>query len=406
MNHESFIARRFLSGDKNSFSRRLVRIAVCTIALGVTVMVMSVCILRGFQREITEKVVGFGGHIKLCSYGWVNDYDEIPVKLTENELNAIKSLPGVASIQAYAYKGGMLKTDDQIHGIIFKGVNQDFDTLFFASNMVKGRLFQMNDSSTSNEIVVSSRMAAKMNLDTGFKARCYFWSGNGYRARAFTIVGVYNTDLEEFDNHYIVGDIRQVQKLNEWTNGEVAGYEVTTKDFSRLEATLAEVKKATGAEVAVSSIREEQPSLFAWLDLLNSNILLIIAIMGVVCAASVSSALLIMIFERTSMIGLLKTLGSTNGSIRRIFAYKSASIICRGILWGDAIALVLCLIQNSFHIIRLDAESYSMTFVPVDINPLYFIAISFGTLLVCMLALLLPSTAIAHVQPAKSIRVN
>ena len=404
MSFERLIARRFLQRDKSNFSRPLVNIATYTIALGVVVMIMAVCILRGFQREITEKVVGFGSHITIRSYGWVNDYDEVAVQMSADELRQIESLPSVAHIQPFACKGGMLKTDEQIQGIIFKGVDNTFDTTFFAGNLVRGRFFLLNDSTASNEIIVSQRIANKMGLDTGSKARTYFWTGNNYRARAFRIVGIYNTDLSEFDEHYIIGHLRQIQNINSWPEDAAAGYEVITNDFSRLDQSLNEVKGATRHDLAVTSIVEEQPSMFAWLQLLNSNIALILIIMAVVCAASVISALLIMIFEKTSMIGLLKTLGSTNRSIRRIFMLKAVSIVGKGIIVGNIVAALLCFLQSTFHIIHLDSESYSMSFVPIDANPLFFIAISAGTLIVSAIALLLPSTYIAHIDPAKTIR--
>jgi len=406
MSYESLIARRFLQRDKHNFSRPLVNIATYTIALGVVVMIVAMCILRGFQGEITNKVVGFGSHITIRSYGWVSDYDEMPVVMDSNELAALSALPDVCHVQPYAYKGGMLKTADQIHGVIFKGVDAGFDTAFFAQHLVSGCLPVMDDSVASNDILVSQRMAAKLGLDTGMKARTYFWTGNDYRARAFRIVGIYNTDLSEFDDHYVVGDLRQVQRLNGWSDEMVGGYELMVGDFDRLDVALDAVKRATRPDLSVTSIREEQPSMFAWLDLLNSNIVLILIIMAVVCAASVVSALLIMIFEKTSMIGLLKTMGGTNRSIRRIFSLKAVSIVGKGLLAGNLIALALCWLQMHFHLIRLDSESYSMPFVPIDLNLWYFVAISAATLLVCMLALLLPSTYIAHIHPARTIRVE
>jgi len=406
MSFETLIARRFLQRDKHNFSRPLVNIATYTIALGVVVMIVAMCILRGFQGEITNKVVGFGSHITIRSYGWVNDYDEMPVIMDSAELVAVGTLPDVRHVQPYAYKGGMLKTADQIHGIIFKGVDANYDTAFFARHLVVGSLPIMDDSVVSNDILVSQRMAAKLGLDTGMKARTYFWTDNDYRARAFRIVGIYNTDLSEFDDHYIVGDLRQVQRLNCWSNEMVGGYELMVDNFDRLNVALNEVKQVTRPDLSVTSIREEQPSMFAWLDLLNSNIVLILIIMAVVCAASVVSALLIMIFEKTSMIGLLKTMGSTNRSIRRIFTLKAVNIVGKGLVAGNLIALVLCWLQMQFHIVRLDSESYSMSFVPIDLNPWYFVAISVATMLVCMLALLLPSTYIAHIHPARTIRVE
>ena len=406
MLYERLIANRMLGRDEQNFSRPLVRIATITIALGVVVMIMAVCILRGFQREITNKVVGFGSHITIRSYGWVNDYDELPVNMSPSEIAALTIIPNVSSVQPYAYKGGMMKTDDQILGIILKGMAPGSDTSFFHSNIVRGHLPRLNDSTSSVEIIVSQRIAQRMKIDTGSKVATYFWCGTNYRARSFRVAGIYNTDLSEFDDHYIVGDIRQVQRLNQWDSGQVAGYELIIDNFDKLYATLSDVKAATRPDLAVTSIREEQPSMFAWLDLLNSNIVLILTIMAIVCAISVVSAMLIMIFEKTAMIGILKTLGSTNRSIRKIFFIKASVIVAKALIAGNILALVISVIQNRFHIISLDTESYSMAFVPIDLNIWYFLAIDLGIMLVCSLALLLPATLISNINPARTIRVE
>ena len=395
-----------LGRDEHSFSRPLVRIATITIATGIVVMILSLCILRGFQREITSKVVGFGSHISIRSYGWVNDYDEMPVSMSAYELSALLNLKGISSIQPFAYKGGMMKTDNQILGIILKGLSPATDTTFFAANMVRGHLPRLADSTASNEVAISLLMARRMEVDTGSRIAAYFWSGNNYRARRFSVVGIYNTDLAEFDSHYMLGDLRQVQHLNQWDSSQVAGYEVLIDNFDNLYASLREVKASTRPDLAVTSIREEQPSMFAWLDLLNSNIVLILTIMAIVCATSVVSAMLIMIFEKTSMIGILKTLGCTNRSIRSIFFLKAMAIIITAIAIGNLAAFAIAFLQYRFHLLPLDPDSYSMSFVPIDLNLWYFLAIDLGTIAVCLLALLLPSTLISNIHPARTIRVE
>ncbi|MBP5515611.1 MAG: ABC transporter permease [Bacteroidales bacterium] len=406
MTFERLIARRFLKREKKTFSRPLVNIATYTIALGIVVMIMAVMILRGFQNNITGKVAGFGSHITIRGFGWGNDFDEIPIVMSPEELQRIANVPGVEKVQPYAVKGGMLKTDEQIQGIIFKGIDSCYDKTFFSQNLVNGRLPEIGGESASKEVIISQRIANMLQIDTGMKAPTYFWTGDNYRARDFRVVGIYNTDLPEFDEHYIFGDIKQVQKLNKWENGEVAGYELTVDNYDKLDAIASEVQGVTRPDLEVTTIRENNLSMFAWLELLDSNIALILAIMAIVCVTSVVSALLIMIFERTAMIGVLKTLGSSNRSIRRIFMLKAMPIIIRGVVIGDAIALALALLQSRFHILKLDSNNYYMSFVPVDINAWYFIAISVATFAVCTLALLIPSTYIARIDPAKTIRVE
>lgn len=406
MKFETLITRRFLQKQQGGFSTSLVRIATWSVALGVLVMIMSVAILRGFQNEIRQKVVGFGSHIIIKSQFIGNGYDEIPISTLRPELQEIDHLDGVKHIQFFAEKGGMIKTDDQIQGVIFKGVDQQFDSTFFSSCMQEGRLFNLQDSTASNEVVISRTLANKLHLSLDDKLRTYFWQENSYRARAFKVVGIYNTDLTDFDNHYMIGDLRQIQRLNGWDDTLVAGYEVLIDDFSKLDRLGYEVASACDYDLIVTTIRQMNPALFAWLDLLNSNIALILAVMAVVCVVAVISALLIMIFEKTSMIGILKTLGANNTSIRSIFLRKSAEIVGRGLLFGNALALTLCLLQSKLHLIHLDSESYYMPYVPIDLNPWMFLLISAGTLAVCILALLIPATYIAKIDPAKTIRVE
>ena len=406
MSFEQFIARRFLPKDRNSYSGPLVTIATCSIALGVLVMVMSVCILRGFQGEIRQKVVGFGSHIIVQGYAMGNTYEEQPISNQRPEVQRILNTPGVKHLQFFADKGGMIKTEDQIHGIIFKGVDNGFDTTFFAGNLVEGSLFSFPEDKPSNEVVVSQTVANKLHLSIGDKVRTYFWQGTTYRARAFEVCGIYNTDLADFDEHYIVGDLRQVQRLNEWDSTMVAGYEVLVDDFAHLDNISQLILKQLAYDLTLTTIVEQNPALFSWLDLLDSNIFLIITIMMLVCIVSIVSALLIMIFEKTSTIGILKALGTDNKGIRNIFLIKSASIIAKGIILGDIVALVLCLVQKHFHLIRLDSASYSMDYVPISLNGWIFVAISLGTIAVCLLALLVPTAYISRIDPAKSIKFD
>lgn len=403
---ERFIAQRFLPKDPNSYSGPLVNIATYSIALGVLVMVMAVCILRGFQGQIKQKVVGFGSHIVVSSYAMGNINEEVPIATDRPEVQRLRTTPGVKHVNFFASKGGMIKTEDQIQGIVFKGVDAAYDSTFFASNLIEGRLFQFPDSSASNEIIVSQTLANRLSLALGDKVRTYFWQGETYRARAFTVCGIYNTDLTEFDEHYIVGDLRQVQKLNGWDSNQVAGYEVLVDDFKHLDRAKDLVLAQLGYDLTMATIVEQNPALFSWLDLLDSNIVLIITIMMLVCMVAIISALLIMIFEKTSTVGLLKALGSSNVSIRKIFLLKSSVIIAKGILLGDALALLLCWLQQRFHLVSLDSESYMMDTVPIAMGSWTFVAISLGTLAVCLVALLLPTTYISHIQPAKTIKFD
>lgn len=396
--------------DGGGFSGPLSVIAVVSIALGVLVMVMAVCILRGFQGEIASKVVGFGSHLTVSNFASSPAYQEEPIVLDSTLVERIQRVPGVRHIQYFATKGGMVKTADQIYGIMFRGLSADYDTTFFASNLVEGRLPMLSGASgetgISTDVLVSSAIASRLRLKVGDKMRTYFWGGDTPRSRAFTVCGIYNTDLTEFDELYVVGDLRQVQRLNEWEANQVGGYEVLVDNFDRLDDIARNVERELPYDYSVQTIREANPALFAWLDLLNSNITLILVIMSLVCAVAIVSALLIMIFEKGRTIGLLKALGATNASVRRIFLIKASRLIAEGILIGDAVALALCVVQQQWQVVKLDAESYSMTHVPVDIDPMIFLLVSLGTLVACLLALLLPAAYISHITPAQAVKIE
>lgn len=407
MGFEQLIAKRFLQKDKGNFSRPLIKISTCSIALGVIVVIIAVSVLRGFQKEITEKIVGFGSHIVVTPFNSGNNYyEQLPILADETTVNKIYSVEGVKHVQFFASKGGMVKTKDKIHGIIFKGIGKDFDSSFFKNNMKEGRLFQLNDHNASNEVIVSQRFANKLQLKIGDKVPTYFWQSNNYRARAFKIVGIYSTDLTEFDERFVIGDLRHIQRINGWDSNQVQGYEIFVKDFDKLDEVTSQVYCIVGSFLSTSTIKQENPETFSWLDLLNTNIWLILGIMTLVCVVAVISALLIMIFEKTPMIGLLKTMGASNASIRKIFIYKSTSIIIKGLLVGNAISFTICLLQYKFNIVKLDSESYHMSSVPIDLNPWIFVIVSLIITSVCVLALLIPANYIARILPSKAIKTE
>lgn len=433
MKFERFIAKRFMprSKDGGGFSGPLSVIAVASIALGVVVMVMAVSILRGFQGEIANKVVGFGSHLTVSNYTVNPAYQENPVTLSPTLADDLRSLPGVKHLQTFATKGGMVKTKEQIYGILFRGLSADYDSSFFHQNLVEGRLPKLSEHSEysdntdsdikpSNEVLISLTISNKLGLKVGDKMRTYFWqggtagsnavAGGTYRSRAFIVSGIYNTDLPEVDELYVIGDLRQVQKLNDWNDTDVGGYELLVDDFDQLEEmrfqALDLLTVHNRYDLSVHTIKEAYPALFAWLDLLNSNITLILVIMSIVCTVAIVSALLIMIFEKSRTIGILKALGANNASIRRIFILKASRLILEGIAIGIVLSGTLCFVQSKWQVIKLDAESYHMSHVPVDTDPWIFLLISVSTAVICLLALLLPAAYISRISPAKTINVE
>jgi len=412
MSFERFIARRFMPrrGREGGFSGPLSSIAVVGIALGVVVMVMAVSILRGFQDDISGKVAGFGSHMTVTSFAPSEAYADNPVAVDSSLLEALRSVPGVRHVQCFATKGGMVKTDEQIYGILFRGLDKGYDTSFYHSCLVEGRLpvvgTQDSTSAASNDVLISTTIGSKLGLKVGDKMRTYFWSGDNYRSRAFTVCGIYNTDLAEMDELYVVGDLRQVQRIEGWGDSLVGGYELLVSDFDNLDATAYRVAGVLPYDLQLRTIVEQHPALFSWLDLLNANIALILTIMCLVSAVAIVSALLIMIFEKSATIGLLKALGACNAAVRRIFMLKAAGLIATGVAIGDGVALALSVAQSRWHLLTLDPESYSMAYVPVEIDPWVYVAVSLGTLAVCVAALLLPAAHISRVSPAKTMRVE
>ncbi|MCR5589621.1 MAG: ABC transporter permease [Bacteroidales bacterium] len=412
MSFERFIARRFMPrrGREGGFSGPLSSIAVVGIALGVVVMVMAVSILRGFQGDISGKVAGFGSHMTVTSFAPSEAYADNPVAVDSSLLEALRSVPGVRHVQCFATKGGMVKTDEQIYGILFRGLDKGYDTSFYHSCLVEGRLpvvgTQDSTSAASNDVLISTTIGSKLGLKVGDKMRTYFWSGDNYRSRAFTVCGIYNTDLAEMDELYMVGDLRQVQRIEGWGDSLVGGYELLVSDFDNLDATAYRVAGVLPYDLQLRSIVEQHPALFSWLDLLNANIALILTIMCLVSAVAIVSALLIMIFEKSATIGLLKALGACNAAVRRIFMLKAAGLIATGVAIGDGVAMALSVAQSRWHLLTLDPESYSMAYVPVEIDPWVYVAVSLGTLAVCVAALLLPAAHISRVSPAKTMRVE
>lgn len=391
------------------FSGPLSAIAVTGIALGVVVMVMAVSILRGFQDDISGKVAGFGSHLTVTSFAPSEAYSDTPVAVDSALIGAMRSVPGVRHVQCFATKGGMVKTEEQIYGIMFRGMGEGYDTSFYHSCLVEGRL-----PSETNDVLISSTISSKLGLKGGDKMRTYFWQGGtagsnavadgAYRSRAFSVCGIYNTDLAEMDELYVVGDLQQVQRIEGWGDSLVGGYELLVDDFDELQATARRVADVLPYDLQLRTIVEQHPALFSWLDLLNANIALILTIMCLVSAVAIVSALLIMIFEKGTTIGLLKALGASNAEVRRIFMLKASGLIATGVAIGDGVALALSLAQNHWRLLTLDPESYSMAYVPVEIDPWVYVAVSMGTMAVCVAALLLPAAYISKVSPAKTIK--
>ena len=414
MNTELFIARRLI-GDKESsrqLSRSIVKIAVFGISLGLAVMIVTISVVTAFKQEIRNKVIGFGSAIQLVNYDSNASYETKPVNRNQPFLDALRKEPGITHVQEFATKPGIIKASADIQGIVLKGVGPDFDWSFFRANLVSGIIFHPVDTAISTDILLSTKTAALLHLKAGDDILMYFVQ-DPPRMRKFRISGLYETGLEEFDKTFALCDIRQIQRLNNWGRDSISGFEIFVNEFDRLEDLTYNVKLIVGYKLKdnadvlrVESIRNKYPQIFDWLNLFNMNVTIIIVLMLAVAGINMVSGLLVLILERTNMIGILKALGTTNVNIRKVFLYMSGFLVTRGLLWGNLIGLAICFVQQKFHLLKLDSSAYFLSTVPIKFTWTYFIFLNLGTLVTVLLILLLPSYIIARISPEKTIRYN
>lgn len=406
LNFEYFISKRIRTKSGASFSRPIIRVSITGIALGLAVMLIAVAVLKGFQKEIRQKVVGFGSHIQISHYDSNNSYEQTPVKLTEGELTNLSKINGVTHISSFALKAGIVKTADQLHGVVLKGIDSKYDWSFFKDKIIEGKAPQLNDSAASADILISSKIATLLNFTIGDDARLYFISDNIIRGRKFTISGIYETGLVEFDEMYAMADIRHIQRLNNWNNGEVSGYELLISDFNKLDKISEEIYTQIGFDLNTQTIKQIYPQIFDWIEIQDMNVIIILVLMSLVSGITIISTLLILILEHTRDIGILKAMGTSNNSIRRIFMYASTYITLYGLLWGNLFALSLIWIQKTFGIIPLPPESYFLDQVPVSIGITEILAVNVVTLIVCFSMMIIPSLVIKYISPVRAIRFD
>jgi lipoprotein-releasing system permease protein len=404
LNTDLFIARRILSKDKGNFSHPIVRIAILSIALGILVMFVAIAILRGFQQQVKDKVIGFGAHIQITHFDENTSYEPQPISINQKFYPGLEKVQGIRHIQVYATKAGIIKTTDQIQGVVMKGIGSDYDWSFFQNKIVEGKAFHVSDTGKTNDVLISRKLASLLNLKVNEDLRVYFISGNNTLGRKFRISGIYETGLEEFDKIYILCDIHHIQKLNNWQPDQVGGFEVLIDNFRDIDKMGKYVYQNIGFTLDAKTIRQLYPQIFDWLDLQDMNVLIILVLMILVAGITMISTLLILILERTPLIGVLKALGMRNLGIRKIFLYNAVYIIGIGMLWGNAVGFLLCLLQQNFGIIKLPQESYYVPVVPIDLNPVNIFLLNVCSLAVCLAMLIIPSFVITKVSPVKAIR--
>ncbi len=414
MNTELFIARRLFSSkdSEQQLSRRIVRLAVAGISLGMVVMILAVAIVTGFQQEIASKVNGFAAHLQIVNYDSNQSYQTIPIDENQPFLSAIDSVPGIRHIQQFATKPGIIKAGDEIQGVVLKGISADFDWQFFDRYKLEGERIPL-DSSRSDRVWISEQISKLLTLKLGDKFRMYFLNADEKvpRIRQFTVGGIFRTGLEEFDRMFVLVDLRHVQRLNNWSDNQISGFEIFVDDLDDLQPISYEVRSLVLERLAadapllrVVNVKEKYPYIFDWLSLLDMNVWIILLLMVLVAGFNMISGLLVIILERTRMIGILKSMGAANVNIRKIFLYLSGFLVGKGLLWGNIIGVVLCLLQYYFKIIHLDPSSYYVDTVPVNLHISHLLLLNVGALAVTLLMLIGPSYLVGRISPEKTIR--
>jgi lipoprotein-releasing system permease protein len=414
MNLPYFIAQRLIKGrrEETSFSRPINVIAIIGIAMGLGVMILAVSILTGFKQEIRDKVVGFGSHIQIMNFDSNISFETTPVSDNQEFIHKIKEIEGINHLQVFATKAGIIKTDEDIQGVVLKGVGSDFDWDYFSNNMTEGSVFTVTDTARSNEVIISKKISDLLRLHTGDSFVMHFIQ-DPPRMRKFTVSGIYETSLEEFDKIYVFCDIGHIKRLNGWEDDQVSGFEIFIADFDQLDMMTLAVRDAIGYKIAeeetkfkVTNIRVRYPQIFDWLNFQDINVIIIILLMLIVAGFNMVSGLLILILEKTNMIGVLKAVGSDDATIRRVFLYQAAYLIGKGLLWGNLIGIGLAFIQLKTGIITLDPSSYYIKTVPVNLELSHILLLNAGTMAAIIIMLLVPSQLISRITPVKAIRYD
>ncbi|MES2379186.1 MAG: FtsX-like permease family protein [Bacteroidota bacterium] len=404
MNFASFIAGRISFKSKRTFSKLIVRIAIVGIMLGLGVMILSMAIIRGFKNEIKEKVRGFDGDIKVVKYDLNSSYENSPfIKADTFENLAIKS-GTILHIMPFATKPGIIKAHNEIEGVVLKGVDSAYNWDFLKSNLAAGSVIDFKDTTLAKtQLMISQTIANRLKLKVGDKLMMYFVQ-QPLKRRPFKVVGIFDTSIEEIDKTYVIGDIALIKRLNKWEPDEIGGYELRVADFDKLDQAADVVNNALPPRLRLSTVFENFPLIFEWLPLLDVNARVMLILMLAVAVINMISALLIMILERTAMIGILKAMGAKNWTIQKVFLYNASYLIGLGLLFGNIFGLGLSWIQYKTHFFKLDAESYYMTFVPIQLKLADVVLLNIGTMVICLLVLIIPSMLVSKISPVKAIQ--
>ncbi len=409
-----FISKRLISERRKglTFSRPINRIVIAGIALSISVMILAFAILTGFKQEIRNKIAGFSGHIQVLNFDSNYSFETAPISSRQEFTSKLDKYRGFVNIHVFATKAGIIKTEENIQGVVLKGVSTDYDWSFFRKNLVEGSVLSLNDSTRSNGVIISRLISALLNLGLGDDFAMYFVQ-DPPRMRKFTVEGIYETSVEAMDKIYIFGDIGHIQRLNGWEEDQVSGFEIFIDNFNDIDLMTFIVRDAIGykfleddEKLKVTNLKIKYPQILDWLNFQDTNVIVIVVLMLLVAAFTMISGLLILILEKTNMIGILKALGSDNKLIQKIFLNQAAYIIAAGLLWGNIIGYGMAAIQKRFELISLDPSSYYLATVPINFDILHFIFLNLGTIFIILIMLLIPSRLVAAISPVKAIKFD
>ena len=423
MNFSNYIAQRILNKgqEKKNISSPIVKIGIIGISLGIAVMIITMAVVTGFQKQIIEKITTFTAHLQINDYDQNQSLEPNPISFDKALLKTIANTPNVKHIQSFATKNGILKTKTENEGVVLKGISEDFDWSYLKPYISEGSVLNIKSDSITKDIFISKTLADKLHLKLNQKLLVYFMTKKKLadttvssqqfidyepRVKDFYVKGIFNTGFSDFDKSLVFVDLKQIQKINYWKEDEVAGYEVYLNNFELLDQSLLTVNDVVGYKYTVASVKQIQSAIFNWLQMIDLNAIIIITLMVLVAAINMISALLILILERTSLVGILKSLGLANGSVRKIFFFVSIQLLIKGLIYGNIIGIGFCLIQTYFKVATLNPATYYLEYVPINLSIIHILLINLGTIITCLIMMFLPTLILNKITPIKAIRFS
>ncbi len=404
MNISRYISSKIGGSGGDSFTSSVTKIAIISIAVGLAIMIVSFAILQGFRNEIQRKIFSFGAHLQISKYDTNNSFEGKPIN-TNSVVKNLKGIPDIQHYQPYAFKTAIIKTDEEVYGVVLKGVDTSYDFKPMQQNLVAGKIISFSDTAASNDIMISSQIANKLRIKLGDKVS-FFFIQNPPRARRFQVKGIFKTGLEEFDQVYVLSDMQHIRDLNKWSDTVATGYEIMLKDFNKIDTVASTVFNRMNYDLQLEKVTDQYAQLFDWMKLLNQNVIIFLILIIFVATFNMVSSVFIMILERTNMIGLLKAVGATDPQIQKVFFYKGLQLTLRGLVYGNLIGLGFCAFQYFTRIIPLDPENYYMDTVPIAWSPGIIIILNVVTLALTMLAIMMPTYMIAKIKPVAAIKFD